>query len=221
MILINSECLNMGKLMFQTYQSKYESPEFSPEIFADKDTFDDLSGLFQMYKGFEPTFAPNVVMSAQGTLQKVIPLQGYRKDGVLFVMWGGFSHKDHWFEVPKGSYEVDVFNGASVAVIDYCNLAVNLVEEPANSGKELTKASKLSALEVGEYKIDSAKLVHTKYGDTYIVTIGGREYWANNQLLDLIAMIGGADNVKGLTLRVIDKGTTKSGYLTVIVGLSK
>ena len=219
MKLIDANCLDMEYLMLREYESNFVTPPYSAEVFADKGTFDKIFELFVEFTGFEPTVAPNVMMSTQGMLQKVLTLQGYRKSGVLFVMWGGFSHKDHWFEVPKGSYEVDVLDNTSVAVIG--DFAVKLVEEPNNSDKELTKASKLSALDVGAFKIDSVKAVTTKFGDKFIAIIRGQEYWANKQLSEYITMLGDTAKLSGMTLNVLSKGTTVTGHPTVKVGLSR
>ena len=219
MRLIDSNCLNMANLVMRKYEADFVTPSFCGSNFADEETFNSLSELFSVYAGFEPTFAPNVVVSAQGMLQKVLTLQGYRKEGVLFVMWGGYSHKDHWFEVPKGDYEVDVFDNMSVAVIG--GFAVKLVSEPDNTDKEFTKADKLSSLEVGAFKIDSVKSVATKFGDKYIAIIGGKEYWANKQLAEYVNMLGSTDKLSGMTLNVISKGITTSGHPSVKVGLSK
>ena len=134
-------------------------------------------------------------------------------------MWGGYSHKDHWFEVPFGSYEVDVIDNTSVALLG--NYAINLVEEPSNISKELTKAGKLADLEIGTFKIDSVKSVSTRYGEKFIAVIQGREYWANKQLTEYISMLGNVSVLPGMTLNVISKGTTSSGNPTVIVGLSE
>ncbi len=219
MRLIDSTCLDMEYLVLKEYDSDFVTPPYCAEVFADKDTFDNIFDLFSKYAGFEPTFAPNVMVSTQGMLQRVLTLQGYRKDGVLFVMWGGYSRKDHWFEVPKGEYEVDVLDNTSVAVIG--DFAVKLVEEPGNSDKEFTKASKLSALKVGAFKIDSVKSVATKFGNKFIAVIQGQEYWANKQLTEYIDMLGDTAKLSGMTLNVISKGTTVTGHPTVKVGLSR
>ena len=218
MKLIDANCLNTKYLMSSTYESDFVTPPYHENVFADKDTFDSIFKLFVQFTDSEPTVAPNVVVSTQGMLQKVLPLRGYRKDKVLFVMWGGYSNKDHWFEVPKGSYEVDALEGTTVAVLgDY---AVEVVTEPNNVDKKLTPASKLSDLEVGPYKIDSVKSVKTQFGDKFIVVIQGNEYWANKQLTEFISMLGHT-TISGMTLNVISKGKTASGHPTVKVGLSK
>lgn len=217
MKLIDVNCLNKGYLVSSKYESDFVTLPYHKDVFADKDTFDSISNLFVKFTDFEPTVAPNVVVSTQGMLQKVLPLRGYRKDKVLFVMWGGYSNKDHWFEVPRDGYEVDTLDGITVAVLgDY---VVEVVPEPNNLDKKLTPASKLSDLEVGPYKIDSVKSVSTKFGDKSIVVIQGNEYWANKQLTEFITMLGNT-NISGMTLNVISKGKTASGHPTVKVGLS-
>lgn len=216
MKLIDANCLNTKYLMSSKYESDFVTLPYHGDVFADKDTFDSISNLFIKFTGSEPTVAPNVVVSTQGMLQKVLPLRGYRKDKVLFVMWGGYSNKDHWFEVSKDGYEVEALDGTTVAVLD--NYAVEVVPEPNNLDKKLIPASKLSDLEVGPYKIDSVKSVKTQFGDKFIVVIQGNEYWANKQLTGFINMLGNTDP-SGMTLNVISKGKTASGHPTVKVGL--
>ena len=217
MKLIDANCLNTKYLMSSKYESDYVALPYHEDVFADKDTSDDIFNLFVRFTDSEPTVAPNVVVSTQGMLQKVLPLRGYRKDKVLFVMWGGYSNKDHWFEVSKNDYEVEALDGITVAVLD--DYAVEVVTEPNNLDKNLTPASKLSDLKVGPYKIDSVKSVSTKFGDKIIVVIQGNEYWANKQLTEFVNMLGNT-NISGMTLNVISKGKTASNHPTVKVGLS-
>ena len=219
MRLVSTNCLDMEYLLLRQYEADFVTPSCCAGVFADKDTFDNIVELFLKYAGFEPTFAPNVVISTQGMLQKVLPLSGYMKDGVLFVMWGGYSHKDHWFEVPKDEFYPWVVDNIKVAVIG--EFAVKVVDEPGDSGKEFTKANKLSTLEVGSFKIDSVKSVPTTYGDKFIVIIGGQEYWANKQLSEYIDMIRDTEKLSGMTLNVLSKGVTATGHHTVKVGLSR
>lgn len=219
MKLIDAKCLNMGSLVLKKFDTNYMTLPYCEEVFADKDTFEDICQLFVGFTDFEPKVTPHVIVSTQGMLQKVLPLRAYRKDKVLFVMWGGYSHKDHWFEVPFGSYEVDVLDNTSVALLG--NYAINLVEEPNNVSKELTKAGKLADLEIGTFEIESVKPVATKFGEKFIAVIQGREYWANKQLTEYISMLGDVSVLSGMTLNVISKGTTSSGYKTVRVGLSR
>lgn len=216
MRLIDSTCLGMEYLLSFTYEADFVTAPFCNDIFTDNDTFHKIRELFVTYAKKPPTISPNVLISAQGVLQKVLALRGYVKEGVLFVMWGGFSHKDHWFEVPQGDYEPGVLDSTPVAFIG--GFAVQIIEEPSNSGK--AKASKLSTLEVGAYKIDSVKPVSTTFGDTYIVTISGLEYWANAQLSGLIRMLGDTAKLSGGTLTVLTKGETNAGRPTVKVGLA-
>ena len=218
MKLIDANCLNMGYLLDTKYESDFVTLPHHEDVFADRDTFDSISNLFVQFTDFNPTVAPNVVVSTQGILQKVLPLRGYRKDKVLFVMWGGYSNKDHWFEVSKNDYEVEALDGTTVAVLD--GYAVEVVTEPSNLDNKLIPASKLSNLGVGAYKIDSVKSVSTRYGDKIIVVIQGNEYWANNQLTGFVNMLGDT-NISGMTLNVISKGETTSGKPTVKVGLTR
>ena len=218
MKLIDANCLNMGYLVKSKYESDFVTLPYHEDVFADKDTSDDIFNLFVKFTDSEPTVAPNVVVSTQGMLQKVLPLRGYRKGKVLFVMWGGYSNKDHWFEVSKNDYEVEALDGITVAVLD--DYAVEVVPEPNNLDKNLTPASRLSDLEVGPYKIDSVKSVSTKFGDKIIVVIQGNEYWANKQLTGFVNMLGNTD-ISDMTLNVISKGKTASNHPTVKVGLSK
>lgn len=219
MKLIDINLFNRMELLGLDYSEDFVAPRFYPQFFDHVDDFVQIREFFHTSKGFEPKVLPVVVRSTFGVLQQVLPLRGYRKNGVLFIMWGGFSNKDHWVEVDKANYEVDVVDNQSVAIVgDY---AVALVTEPeSRDTKDMVKADKLSALALGNYKLESVKAIETKFGPKFIACIGDKEFWANKQLEGFIQMLGCA-NMGGMTLKVLSKGTTASGHPTVKVGLVK
>lgn len=227
MKLIGYDVINAGELITRDYDKDFSSIPFSSASFTSLEVSQDLEKLFKTYAGFSPEVAPVVIQSRSKVLQKIIPLRGYRTSGILVVMWGGYSHKDHWFEIPKGDYEVDVLDGKSVASVTG-ELAIELVEEPSNQSTGMKKAAKLSTLPIGDHHIANTKVLQTQYGLGVLIEIDDQEYWANKQLEELFRMLGGSNGVHGgaglaigLTLKVLEKGQTNQGHNTVKVGLSK
>lgn len=86
------------------------------------------------------------------------------------------------------------------------------------------KADKISSLELGQYTLQSVKLVATKFGNKTLLTIGGKEFWANNQMNELLSIMGLLPNtpneVKAINkeFRIVSKGTTGSGHAFARVG---
>ena len=86
------------------------------------------------------------------------------------------------------------------------------------------KADKISSLELGQYTLNSVKLVATKFGNKTLLTIGGKEFWANNQMNELLSIMGLLPNtpnevrVINKDFRIVSKGTTGSGHAFARVG---
>lgn len=86
------------------------------------------------------------------------------------------------------------------------------------------KADKISSLELGTYNLQSVKVVATKFGNKTLLTIGGKEFWANNQMNELLSIMGLLPNTPGdvkpinKDFRVVSKGTTGSGHAFARVG---
>jgi hypothetical protein len=226
MKLIGHEMLDMGTLITQEYDGDFTTLPFTNATFISPETHLALEELFSEYADFAPEVAPVIIYSREKVLQKVIPLRGYRTNGILVVMWGGYKNKDHWFEVAKGDYELDILDGKSVASLT-SELAVELVAEPSNTS-EMKKASPLSTLPLGKYTISNAKVDQAPFGLVAVIEIDDKEYRANKQLEGLLEMLGGSKGIQGgvekatgLTLKVLEKGQTVQGHASVKVGLSK
>lgn len=182
---------------------------------------------------FGQEVAPLTVMADNGIFQKVLSAFVYPdpvNPKAFILNWvAGISIPldPAEFEV---SFDVMDIGGqpTKVVVVSPVGFADDSVAFPFKKENPLKgtgdKADKISSLELGTYTLQSVKVVATKFGNKTLLTIAGREFWANNQMNELLSIMGLLPNTPGdvkpinKDFRVVSKGTTGSGHAFARVG---
>lgn len=182
---------------------------------------------------FGQDYAPMTVMAEGGVFQKVLSAFVYpdpENPKAMIINWvSGVS-----IPLDTSTYIIDfdvVDLGGQpskvvvVAPIYYPDDTVAFPYKKENPLKGTgDKADKITSLGIGQYTLQSVKIVATKFGNKTLLSIGGKEYWANNQINELLSIMGllpstpGQVNVINKDFKVVSKGTTGSGHPYVRVG---
>ena len=187
---------------------------------------------YEYFKTYNLDFSPLVAQYDGGYLRRIVPSMVARKGEQLVVMYGGFSNKSLWFDIPDYTvtFGIEECAGKPTVVADFVTESYLPVYQNKDEASVSTRnvksrlvdladsddrqpARKLSDLNTGSYPITGYKSIETQYGVKYLLELKDMgEFWANSRLTDFLRC--GVDPTKKV-LTVLDKFQTKNGYIAV------
>lgn len=212
------ESLLKPQAVAKVYPDKYN--QLSP---------DDLNEFGQkICLAFSQPVAPLTIVAEDGMFQKALSAFAFPKPG------GDSGYRVSWvagveFDLPS-DVQVDLaeIDDKPIKVIVVKTADAGFVAFPFRKENPLkggTKAGKLIELEVGSYPLTQVTARKTEYGLGVIVTVNGKEFWANKNLTRILHLRGllpevGSSQECEVYLRILSHKVTPSGNNYVTLGVS-